>query len=38
MWGRPHLLAADGNALSDFEACEANDQAVAALCQVCATT
>lgn len=34
MWGRPHLLAADGDALADYEAGEANDQAVAALCQV----
>lgn len=34
MWGRPHLLAADGEALSDFEAGEANEDAMAALCQV----
>ena len=33
-WGRPHLLAGDGDALPDWEAGEANDQALAALCQV----
>jgi hypothetical protein len=34
MWGQPHLLAACTDALADFDACEANEQAMAALCQV----
>ena len=34
MWGQPHLLAASTDALADFDACEANEQAMAALCQV----
>ena len=34
LWGQPHLLAACTDALADFDACEANEQAMAALCQV----
>ena len=34
MWGAPHLLVADGDALPDCAAMDTNEQGLAALCQV----
>ncbi len=35
LYGRPHLLVPDGDMLSDFEAADANEEALTALCQAC---